>query len=235
MITGISIFLAIYVIYAIFIACYMNRLFKRFSYLSKPEIRQSEEFPGFTRDDYKDWSKFHFTVGAIFLFPFRMLLTFFLMGFGLCILFICSFFCCTFSYSKKISKGFKVLSNTIIVIFVRVFMLINGLFWIEYTYVDPKPYNIEYFEHLGEVANASIICNHTTWEDIFFFLAQPKSVGFISNSSVKKIPVVGQVAQIIQCIFVDRKDPESKKKCLEDLRTRAKNIKSDIKSIISCF
>ena len=231
MITGLIIFLVIYTIYAIFISCYMSRLFKRYSYLSKPEIRNSEEFPGFTRDDYKNWSKFHFTIGAIFLFPMRMLLSFFLMGFGLGILFICSFFCCTFSYSDKISKGFKVLSNFIIVAFNRVLMLINGLFWIEYKTIDAKPYNTEYFENLGEVPNASIIANHTTWQDIFFFLAQPKSVGFISNSSVKKIPVIGQVAKIIQCIFVDRNDPDSKNKCLKDLKERANNIKSDIKSI----
>jgi hypothetical protein len=229
MAVGFVIFVLIYVIYAILISIYMNRLFKRLSFLNNPEVTSSEDFPGFTRQDYKNWSKLHFTLGAIFLFPIRMLLTFSLMGIGLMVLYLVSLLCCTFSYSKKQSIGFIRISNFIIIVFCRLLMFINGLFCIDYKTVTPKPYNIGYFDDVGEVRHANIIVNHTTWEDIFFFLAQPKNVGFISHSGVKKYPIVGQVAHIIQSIFVDRTDPDSKKKCFEDMKKRAENIKTDPK------
>ena len=151
------------------------------------------------------------------------------MFIGLLLLFIFSFCCCTFSYSGKINTGFKNMGNILIIFFVRLMMLINGLFWINYKYITPKPYNLEYFETLGELPYASIITNHTTWQDIFFFLAMPKAVGFISNKGVIKYPIVGIIAQMIQCIFVDRSSPESKAKCFDDLKQRAKNIKKDKK------
>lgn len=225
----LAIFLVLYILYAIFMICYISRMFKRLSYLAKPEVRQSEEFPGFTRDDYKDWSRLHFTVGAIFLLPVRALITFPLFAIGLLFLFFSSFVCCTFSYSK-INLGFKRLSNFIIISFTRVLMLINGLYCIDYKYVTPKPHNVSYFDNVGEVPYASIICNHTTWKDIFFFLSQPKSVGFISNKSVKKYPIVGSVAKMLQCIFVDRKNPDSTTKCLNDLKHRIRQIKEKPKS-----
>lgn len=108
-------------------------------------------------------------------------------------------------------------------------MLINGLFWIKYKCITPKPYNLTYFEDKGEVPYANIICNHTTWEDIFFFLTIPKTVGFISNKGVIKYPIIGMVAKMIQCIFVDRSNPESKAKCFDDMKKRAENIKKDPK------
>lgn len=222
---GLAIFLFIYGLYIVFISCYMSRLFKRLSYLSKPEVTNSEEFPGFTRDDYKNWSRFHFTIGAIFLVPIRTLITFPLIFIGTVSLFISSFLCCNFSFSK-INLGFKWLSNWILIIIVRSLMFVNGIYKINHKFVTPKAHNMTYFEDVGEVPYASIICNHTSFVDIYFFLSQPKSVGFISNAGVKKYPFVGQIAQMLQCIFVDRKNPNSTTKCLNDLKERAQKIKN---------
>lgn len=229
MVVGLVIALVIFIIYAVLISCYVSKIFKKYAYLVRPEINHSDEFPGFTRQDYKNWSRLHFTIGAIFVLPYRAFLTFSLMAVGLVILYIVSLLTCTFNYSGKQNLVFIRVSNFIIISFVRVMMFVNGLFCIDYKYVTPKPYNMEYFEDVGEVPYANIIVNHTTWQDIFFFLALPKNVGFISMEAVKKYPIVGQVAQIIQSIFVDRKNPNSKKKCFEEMKKRAENIKKNPK------
>jgi 1-acyl-sn-glycerol-3-phosphate acyltransferase len=78
---------------------------------------------------------------------------------------------------------------------------------------------------MPESKHAIIISNHMSFMDIFYFLSQSRPVCFVSNHLVIKYPLVGKIAQIIQCVFVNRKEKESKIKCLNDLKERAENLR----------
>ena len=136
---------------------------------------------------------------------------------------------CTFDFSKGINPCHKFLSNILIVIACRLLLFFGGILWISYKKQKPRDYNLEYFNNVGEVPHAVYVSNHVTWSDIVFFLAHPKSFGFISNSSVKDFCFVGKIAQLIQCIFVDRRSQDSKKKCFDDIKQRTENIKKNPK------
>ena len=227
MIQAWIIFLSVYAVYALFLICYIRKLFKKMSFLNDDKVKYNDDLPGFTRKDYSKWSKIHFYIGALFLLPIRCIIVFPSIVLGYVILKILSIIFCTFKYNGRMNRCFKMSSSFVVTCLCRFFMFVCGFYWITFNKKKPQLENTLYFENLGEVKYANIICNHTSWADIFFFLAQPRSVGFISNKDLKSYCFVGPIAQIIQCVFVDRKNKESRKKCFEDLEERTKNIKKN--------
>ena len=230
--TAWLILLSVYALYAIFLVFYILNLFKRMSFLNDDKIKFNDDLPGFTRKDFSKWSRFHFYVGALILLPIRSLMIFPTILFTYIILKVLSLLFCTFNYKGKLNPCFKFLCTLVVTCACRFILFASGFYWISYNRKTPQAINSLYFENLGEVKHANIICNHTSWIDIFFFLSQPKSVGFISNKQVKDYFLIGTIAQIIQCVFVDRKNSESRKKCFVDLKNRTKNIKSSPKGSV---
>jgi 1-acyl-sn-glycerol-3-phosphate acyltransferase len=119
------------------------------------------------------------------------------------------------------------LANLITSFACRTILFLAGFYWITYKKQKPRNYNTAYFDNLGEVPYATYISNHISWIDIVFYLAHPKSFGFISNHKVKDFCFVGAIATIIQCIFVDRSSKQSKQQCFVDLKERIENIKEN--------
>jgi len=68
---------------------------------------------------------------------------------------------------------------------------------------------------------AVIVANHTALMDAMFmnWFYAPMAVG---KAEIKKIPVAGNAAMAFQAIFVNRKNPNSKKEVLRDIKTRTK-------------
>ena len=65
-------------------------------------------------------------------------------------------------------------------------------------------YNFTYDE-----GYSTIISNHTGWVDIIVYLHR-FAPGFIAKNDVKNIPLVGKVAEQIECLFVDRDDANNR-------------------------
>jgi lysophosphatidylcholine acyltransferase/lyso-PAF acetyltransferase len=131
---------------------------------------------------------------------------------------------CVFDFKKKQNCLFRFLSIGLLTMACRAGLLALGFHWLSYKKRTPNKSNTEYFTNNGNVKNSVIICNHTSYLDILFFLAHPTPVGFISNHNVKKYPIWGYCAQLIQCLFVNRRDKDSRKQCLEDLKKRCDDI-----------
>lgn len=227
--TGLAVFLILYVIYSLVMLSLVIRTYRRLSFLSKLEINSSSEFPGFTRDDYSKWSACQLFFGALFLLPARLISALVLLTLLYLIQnFLCIIFC-NFSFKKGMNRCHKFLSNLIVRLTCRSMMFLGGIYWISYQKQQPRDYNVSYFHNVGEVPHATCVSNHITWVDILFYLAHPTPFGFISNESVQDFCFIGPIARLIGCIFVDRKSPESKKKCFEDLKRRVDNIKQNPK------
>lgn len=227
--TAWIIVLSIYFVFSLLMVIKVLRIYSKLSFLSKTEINHSSEFPGFTRDDFSNWNRFHLFIGGFFLVPIRMILAVVILTLTYIFQITLSIMFCTFSFNQGVNRCHKFLSNLLITIACRTLLFIGGVHWITYKSQKPMDYNLEYFNNLGEVPHAVYVSNHISWADILFYLGKPKPIGFISNATVENYCFVGKIAQLIQCIFVDRRSKESKQKCFEDLKERSENLKKNPK------
>jgi 1-acyl-sn-glycerol-3-phosphate acyltransferase len=107
----------------------------------------------------------------------------------------------------------------------RVILFCWGYYRISHKVKKLDPSQLSYFNVIEDAKHATIVCNHTAFIDIFLFFCQERPVSFISNQAVQNYPLVGIIAKVIQCVFVNRINKESRSKCLEDLRKRAENVR----------
>ena len=225
--TGWIIGISIYLVYSILILIGVMRTYKKLSFLRKLEVNHSSEFPGFTRNDYAKWSKCELFFGGFFLLPLRLISAIVLVTITYISQVILSILFCNFTFKNGINRCHKFLANLITSLACRGILFFAGFYWITYQKQKPRNYNTSYFENLGEVPHATYISNHISWTDIVFYLAHPKSFGFVSNHKVKDFCFIGPIATIIQCIFVDRSSKQSKQQCFVDLKERIENIKEN--------
>ena len=225
--TGLIIGISVYFIYSLIMLISVMRIYSKLSFMSKIEITHSTEFPGFTRNDYSKWSKCQLYLGAFFLLPIRLVSVILLLIIIYILQIILSILFCNFTFKNGINRCHKFLANFFTAFACRCILFLAGFYWISYKTQKPREYNTEYFENLGEVPYTTYISNHISWIDIVFYLAHPKSFGFISNHKVKDFCFVGAIATIIQCIFVDRSSKQSKQQCFVDLKERIENIKQN--------
>jgi 1-acyl-sn-glycerol-3-phosphate acyltransferase len=82
------------------------------------------------------------------------------------------------------------------------------------------PYNAQYEEvyrkYLGpdykfEFGDnySTLISNHTSWVDIVYHLYF-YAPGFVSKAAVRTFPLIGKIAQQINCLFVKRESEENR-------------------------
>ena len=72
-----------------------------------------------------------------------------------------------------------------------------------------KKYLGESYTYNKDEKFSLMISNHTSWIEIVYYLFK-FTPGFISKDSVKKMLLVGFIAQAIDSLFIDRKDQNSK-------------------------
>lgn len=71
-----------------------------------------------------------------------------------------------------------------------------------------------------------VVCNHSSWVDIIYFLTAREFPSFLANAGAKKMPFVGSVAQAMQCVFVDRGDKANRSTALTLVEDRQRAIYS---------
>lgn len=71
-----------------------------------------------------------------------------------------------------------------------------------------------------------IISNHLSFMDMFLFLTLKKAPSYLAMAPTKKAPIIGWIADHIQCIFVDRRTEEGRARAIKDMEERIENIMS---------
>ena len=211
----------LYLCYAIWFWFFVNRFFKSYSFLTKKEARESVRFPAFTRKDYSSWNKLKFYLGGVFLLPIRVItmsLSLFFCYVNLKILSICFWIN---DYTKPLNPKFVKLAAKILGFHCKLISMTWGFLWVKKKkHVISNPDNLKYFDALPDCEYATIICNHTSAADIFIMLGQGIPICFITNHQIKGYPFVGLIANIMQCIFVNRLEKDSREKCFDQMRER---------------
>ena len=216
-------FACLYLLYAIWLYYMVNNLHSKYSFLNNEECIRNDKYPAFTRDDYVNWNKVKFYFCGLFLLPIKaaLMCTLILMAFLLLSLFSMLFGIKDFS--KPQNSCYLKFAKLTLRLFCRLLLLGFGFFWLSKDQI--KSNGNSYLKKMPESKHAIIISNHTSFVDILYLLSQSRPVCFVSNHLVIKYPLVGKIAQIIQCVFVDRKLKESKIKCLNDLKERSENLR----------
>ena len=77
---------------------------------------------------------------------------------------------------------------------VRGMLFVTGFYWFE---TKGKP---------AEPSEASIlVCNHTSRLDpMVMLVALKQAPSMVSKASVQQVPLVGEIAKALECVFVDR-------------------------------
>ena len=84
-------------------------------------------------------------------------------------------------------------------------------------YLGPD-YEISYDEKF-----CSILCNHVSWAETYYFMYRYAS-GFIGKLSSSKVPTIKQMGIYNQTIYLDRQNPNDRKITAEKIAKRQKDI-----------
>ena len=197
----------------------VNCVFRsKFSYLKIPDVQHSTRYPAFTRNDFRNWNFFEMTLVGIFLFPIRVLLILILIIWTAIWFKILALFCCIRNYDTEMPCFFRTFTNLILSWNVWFIMKLMGFYWpkvVRIKYRNQNPH-LEAFPNTKSIINVS---NHTSFVDIFYFISR-QSTGFIAKSGTKNFPLIGTMAEAVQCLFVDRLNKNSKAQIFEKLQFR---------------
>ena len=221
-------FLFMYFLYAIWMFYFVNNLFQKYSFLSKPECILNDKYPAFTRSDYHKWSKCKMFFCGLILLPIRVIA---ITGIVIIAFLELKFIVLIFGikdFNLPQNPKFLKISKLCLRINCRLILLFFGFLWIPKKTI--KSNTPSYFTKLPESDNAIIVSNHISFIDIFFHLSHSTPVCFVSNQLVINYPLVGMIAQIIQCVFVDRRNKQSRQKCISDLKQRSDKLANNPES-----
>lgn len=221
-------FMCMFALYAVWLLYFVRSLFEKYSYIGKPECINNPNYPAFTRADYANWSKTKLYLGGIFLLPIRAVLISGLILLTFLELLLVSIVFRVKDFAGAQSPAYLKVSKFFLRINCRLILFLFGFYYIPTTTI--KSAGSEYLRPVPDTPGAIIVSNHISFIDIYFFLSQARPVCFVSNQLVRGYPLVGLIAQIIQCVFVNRKVKESKIKCLADIRKRSQDLLENPKS-----
>ncbi len=147
------------------------------------------KFSGLVRDDFHKWNKQRILIGCFTIFPFRILIFAGLLTIGL----IFPLLLTIFGQRTITLKLFQIYLNTCGRLVARILCQIDEQF------TDRN------------IRTPIVISNHVTWFDIFYFMMGNAPISFLAKAEVGKWPIVGVIANAIQCIYVKRESEEAKK------------------------
>ena len=221
-------FLCMYLLYGVWLIFFINYFFEKNSFLGKPEALTSPKYAAFTRSDYPKWNKTKMFFCGLFLLPIRGVAVPLLILFTFLELKLMTVIFSVKDYSQPQNPVFLKLCKWCLRINCRLILFFFGYYYIPKSVV--KSEGSEYLEVVPETQDAIIISNHVSYIDIFYLLSQARNVCFVSNQLVRHYPLVGMVAEIIQCIFVDRKKKDSKINAIKNIEQRVEALKQSPKS-----
>lgn len=202
-----------------------NWFTKKYNFYHNMSKYTNPEYLPFLRHDRKNWNVVEFILVGIFLAPLRLVIIFTGVFGGL----ICNKILVRY-YNPTDIEAEQPAG------FIKIIRLINGaaagltLFGFGFR-VNHYSRCFDSSKHpkLKQVPETDqnttvVVSNHVSWADIVYFMCSPYKACFISKSEVKKYPIVGFYAKILQCIFVNREEAHDRMAVLNKLEERVKNI-----------
>mmetsp|Transcript_96418 Transcript_96418/g.132770 ORF Transcript_96418/g.132770 Transcript_96418/m.132770 type:complete len:206 (+) Transcript_96418:18-635(+) len=167
------------------------------------EIRD-RKYPAFRRTDVKKWSRCRFMPGAFIWMPFRCFLMFailILVTLSLKIALICH------DIKKPMSKCRRITTKAIIRFFSKIILIDCGV-WLNIEQLDfdySEWLGADYKEHEKPIKKVStFVMNHWSLVDVICLTSTNIQPAFCAKAELRKIPIVGMLVELLQCIFIER-------------------------------
>lgn len=183
----------------------------------------SKGYESFCRTDTELWSYPSFIIGAIFLFPFRLIAMLVIVS---TYLFWVVVITAGHDFSKPLTSFRKFAFTVVNKVFPRLALFAAGYLRIK----TNKLKDFDYSKWLGKDYTppkyyASSVSNHSAWTDLFVMLIRTGGVSFVSKESIKHTPLFGKVGIALNTIFISRiSSHEEKEKIVEQISERQKGI-----------
>lgn len=188
-------------------------------YLDLEQIRFNTKYAAFTRNDYPNWKRWQLVLGAMFIFPIRLFLLVAIIFSGSTMINILAFCFGAASISATEPALYRKITFYVVKFHSKMFVLVLGLITRKRRItLDKDKYPKLSFGSRDEEAPISI-SNHVTWIDILYFMSA-HTPGFMSKSSINKVPMIRTYAQFLQSIFVERESERNRESAIESLQER---------------
>lgn len=108
----------------------------------------------------------------------------------------------------------------------KILIIVAG-FWVNKKKLKISDFFADYgpYEEKNKKYRAPImISNHVTAMDMLMYMQEYDIPSFMAMYPVKKVPIIGTIAESIQTVFVNRKSQVAKMKSLQDVKDRIQNI-----------
>eukprot|EP01095_Lingulamoeba_sp_RSL-Kostka_P003947 TRINITY_DN15063_c0_g1_i1.p1 TRINITY_DN15063_c0_g1~~TRINITY_DN15063_c0_g1_i1.p1 ORF type:complete len:317 (+),score=97.39 TRINITY_DN15063_c0_g1_i1:65-1015(+) len=141
---------------------------------------------------------------SMFILPVRIL--FFMIWFGLYLIFMKIGTKDIKDYSKPISKEERYWFDNVLDTFDFIFGIrLSDFYSICLGFPCIRVTGNNKMESDDGVKTNLIISNHSSWIDIYMLMVTAEKLpGFVSKVEIKKVPVIGWLSQAWQCVYVDR-------------------------------
>ena len=231
-----GLFILAYGLYAIWLYRYLNKIFKKYEFLRKPEFIKNEKYPAFTRSDYSKWNKTQMYLCGLILFIPRLIMMIMILVMMALVVKIASLIYGIKNHYHPQPKNYRLITSKIICFLGGFVPWSFGIYRKKYTKCKLNESDYEYFEKGPETPETVFVCNHMNLLDMYQIATFYSSLSNISTQMMKNIPLMGYVTMANQVIFVDRNKPNARQRCLQEMRERIKNLKKspDSKEIANC-
>ncbi len=147
-----------------------------------PESEIPERWKGFFRKDYGKWNNTKMIINCFIRFPLNFLLL--------------SHVIVSYLFMILIVYPLGVIGRNIFYYFARYYCTL--ILRIVYDIREKKPVRSLL------ITTPIVISNHTCWLDPLFFMAHSWPISIVSKAGVKKVPVIGWVADAIETVYIER-------------------------------
>lgn len=189
------------------------------SYLNDQDFDFLKKYRFSERSDYNNWSKIEMILCGIFLFIPRLILIVIILIIMIILQYILLLFYC-FKIDHS-CHNFKIISNKIINYGSRIILFCFGYYWIKRQFIATKKGS-----NYGDLMNVKvIIANHIAFTDIFALTLLNPIPSLLAKSAIRNIPIIGKLADILNCIYVDRSKKDARSDVINILKNRIKHMK----------
>lgn len=229
--------------WAAFMIPYMKKMLsKDLKHQSDVNMVEFSKCPGSARYDRIDWPTTWMILGSVLWLPLRLIFVLEYMGVGM---WQVKFFRMLLgkespkdsNYNQKCapflenqSRIYWFILNSFFRPQSRAVLWWCGILKLTYKKHKISDYIADYAPYTvtdPEKRNGLAISNHTALTDMFVFQNLPEINSFVSNSDVKKVPIVGNICTDVQSIYFNRSSNEEKDYLQKLMEERVKVVEKD--------
>ena len=173
-------------------------------------LQGSDRYMAYRRRDTHLWTRWR-----LYLFGIPLMLPRFLL------ILVCVF--CHGLISAAALCGAEVGDNVLISPMRRKIVKLSSFFWTRLLLIAAGFWRVTE-KGARDPRACVIVCNHSSWVDIMYFLSAQELPSFLANAGVKRMPLIGTIAIAMHSVFFNRTSKDDRASTLSIVEERQRRI-----------